>query len=187
MNQNFLAQWNKLKQLASNETLMDLKSLFAEDSKRVNDFSFEVEDIFIDFSKNWLNSTVLNHLLDLSKYANLQDKINALFAGKNINSTENKPATHTAQRKQQASKQILQDRQTMFDVAEKYTSGQWLTAFGKKVTAVVNIGIGGSYLGPKVAVQALSELQTNNHIKIYTLNIRKHSKNYSPVPNRSKI
>ena len=167
MNQNFLAQWNKLTQLASNETLTDLKSLFAEDSKRVNNFSFEVEDIFIDFSKNWLNSTVLNQLLDLSKHANLQDKITALFAGENINTTENKPATHTAQRKQQASKQILQDRQTMFDVAEKYTSGQWLTAFGKKVTTVVNIGIGGSYLGPKLAVQALSDLQTNNHIKVY--------------------
>ncbi|MBL4773189.1 MAG: glucose-6-phosphate isomerase [Alcanivoracaceae bacterium] len=167
MNQNFLQQWDKLELAATDPSLKDLQSLFENDTERAEYFSFEVADIFVDFSKNWLNSSVLRQLIDLSKNAKLQDKIKALFDGKNINISENKPATHTAQRKTLASKQVLQDQKKMFVVAENFTSGQWLTAFGKKVNAVVNIGIGGSYLGPKLAVQALSELQTSNDIKVF--------------------
>jgi glucose-6-phosphate isomerase len=167
MNQNFLDQWDKLKQLATKESVTDLHSLFKQDSSRTDSYSFEVEDIFVDFSKNWIDSHSVKELIKLCRCANLQEKIVALFNGDNINISENKPATHTAQRQQPASAQVLKDQHKMFSIAQKYVSGQWRTGFAEQVETVVNIGIGGSYLGPKLVVQALTELQTNNHIKVF--------------------
>ncbi len=167
MNDNFLAQWSTLKQLAKDDYLKDIKAMFEEDQNRVEKFSFEVEDICIDFSKNWINSSVLDHLIVLAQHAGLKEKIKALFTSQTINLSENKPATHTEQRKSEARLDIMRSRKTLYEVAQRYRSGQWLTAFGYTVNTVVNIGIGGSYLGPKLAVQALSELQTTNNIKIH--------------------
>ncbi len=167
MNQQYSNQWQKLKQLAGDESLKDLSALFASDKQRVDHLSHEVADIFVDFSKNWLTNDVLDELIKLAEDANLSDKIRALFAGENININEGKPVTHTAQRKLKTSQDLLQDREQMFEVADNYLKGKWLTGFGKKVKYVVNIGIGGSYLGPKLAVQALTELQTNNDIKVH--------------------
>ena len=167
MNQRYSNQWDKLKNLATDETLLDLGLLFINDENRVKSFSFEVSDIFVDFSKNWLTKNVLDELVILAEQANLNDKIQSLFSGENINVNESKPATHTAQRKQNTSQDLLNDRKQMYKVASNYISGNWQSAFGKKINAVVNIGIGGSYLGPKLAVQALTELQTSNEIKVH--------------------
>jgi glucose-6-phosphate isomerase len=167
MNQTYLNQWQLLEQKASDESLKDLDMLFAKDKTRAADMSFEVADVFVDFSKNWIDSEVLEQLIDLANNANLDKKIKALFAGQNINVSESKPATHTAQRKKNTEKKLLEEKQQMYRVANNYTSGKWLSAFDKKINAVVNIGIGGSYLGPKLAVQALTELQVNNDIKIH--------------------
>lgn len=166
MNDSFLAQWNTLKQLATANQLKDIKGLF-KDSDRVNKFSFECEDIYIDFSKNWINASVIDELVKLAETAQVPEKIEALLNLSTINHSENKAATHTEQRKTNARADIMLARKTMYDIAEKYRSGQWLTAFGKKVKSVVNIGIGGSYLGPKLAVQALSALQTTNEIVVH--------------------
>lgn len=166
MNQQFNGQWIELERLAKDSSLMDLISLFKHDSKRSQNLSFTVADIYIDFSKNWISQEILTNLITLSKHADLQAKINAMFEGKAINISENKSATHTAQRKRHCSSQVLNDRTKMIAVAENYMSGKWRSAFAKKIQTVVNIGIGGSYLGPKLAVEALSELQTNNDIKI---------------------
>lgn len=167
MNQNYSNQWQKLKEIVTDESLQDLGLLFANDKDRVKDFSFQVADIFVDFSKNWLSKEALEQLVVLAEQANLKDKIQSLFAGENINVNEGKPATHTAQRKLKTTKALLKDRKQMYQVAENYTTGKWHSAFDKKINAVVNIGIGGSYLGPKLAVQALTELQTNNDIKVH--------------------
>jgi glucose-6-phosphate isomerase len=166
MNPKFSKTWAKLQNLSEDVALKDLQLMFVNNPVRSKELSFEMGDIFIDFSKNWVNEEVVSGLVQLVQEAGLKDKINALFAGKRINTSENKPATHTAQRKAQASAQILADRNKMFSIANNYTSGNWRTAFGHKVCYVVNIGIGGSYLGPKLAIQALTELQTNNNIKV---------------------
>lgn len=160
------SDWNKLIELSKDASLKDLQSLFSSDVKRAHNHSFEIADIFIDFSKNWINSSVLESLLKLAHASGLQNKISAMFSGDNVNISEGKPATHTAQRQTQPSQQMQEDRDKMFTVAGHYRSGKWKTAFNKKVKAVVNIGIGGSYLGPKLAIQALTELQTNCDIKI---------------------
>lgn len=166
MNQLFLRQWKEIQREAQDEKYKDLQSMFANSESRTNQLTFEVEDIFVDFSKNWINKDLLSKLFELSRAGKLDEKIKALFDGEKINVSENKPATHTIQRKNSSTKEIMADRQKMLDVAKNYQSGKWLTAFGKKITTVVNIGIGGSYLGPKLAVDALSKLQTINHIKV---------------------
>ena len=166
MNQRFIKHWEKLQLDAQDPKLTDLQFLFEHEVDRHNNLCFKAGDILVDFSKNWINQEVLSNLIHLSKTAQLKDKIKALFAGEVLNFSENKAATHTVQRKLNSRNDIMADRNKMFKVADNYQSGQWLSAFGKKITTVVNIGIGGSFLGPKLAVEALSELQTNNDIKV---------------------
>lgn len=166
MNQQYVNQWQKLKNKAADESYKDLRKLFVKNNNRVKDLSFEVADVFVDFSKNWLDIDVLEDLVELARESDLQEKIKALLTGKNINKAENKPASHTAQRKKNPDSQLYQDRQQMYKVAHNYTTGKWRSAFDKKIKTIVNIGIGGSYLGPKLAVQALTELQTDNEIKV---------------------
>jgi len=166
MNPDFSDQWDKLKHIASNHDIRDIQGLFAIDTNRNQNLSFEAHDIFIDFSKNWMTADLFSQLITLANEAQLKNKIEALFAGKPINISEKKPAAHTSQRKLKATEKIVQDREKMFFIAENYFSGVYKTAFNKKVKTVVNIGIGGSYLGPKLAVQALSDLQTSNDIKV---------------------
>jgi len=166
MNQHYDNQWQKLKNKAKDESYKNLTTLFEKNKNRVTDLTFEVDDVFVDFSKNWLDKEVIKELVELANTADLKVKIKALLTGENVNVAENKPATHIAQRKKNTESQLHQDRQQMYQVAQNYTTGKWRSAFDKKVNTVVNIGIGGSYLGPKLAVQALTELQTNNEIKV---------------------
>lgn len=166
MNQLFLQKWNELLHEANTGKYQHLQSMFATDRNRTEQFTFEIEDIYADFSKNWINKEVFTKLLELGHSAKLDKKIKALFDGENINVSEKKPATHTIQRKSNSTKNMMADRQKMLNVAHNYQSGKWLSAYGKKISTVVNIGIGGSYLGPKLAVEALSNLQTTSSIKI---------------------
>jgi glucose-6-phosphate isomerase len=166
MNQDFLAQWQQLKEIARNESVKDLQALFNQSPNRAASLSFEVEDVFVDFSKNWITPEILHSLIKLADASQLSEKITHLFTGHNINVTENKPATHTLQRQTKPPAQMTKDRNKMFEVARNYSSGQWLTAFDKCVETVVNIGIGGSYLGPKIAIQALTDLQMKSKVKV---------------------
>ena len=129
MNQRFLQQWKELQREAEDEKYRNIQSMFENDESRVQDLSFEVADISVDFSKNWLNLDILNQLFNLSRSAQIEEKIKALFAGENVNVTENKAATHTIQRKQYSSKNIMDDRQKMFEVAKNYQTGHWSARF----------------------------------------------------------
>ena len=166
MNQDFLTQWQQIEKLSRNESVKNLHALFNQSPDRAASLSFKAEDIFVDFSKNWITPEIINALSKLAKASKLSDKIMHLFTGHNINVTENKPATHTIQRQTTPPAQMVKDRKKMFKVAHNYSSGKWLTAFNKQVETVVNIGIGGSYLGPKIAIQALTDLQMNSKVKV---------------------
>ncbi len=166
MNQDFLAQWQQLKNTAHDESVKDLQALFNHSPNRASSLSFNAADIFVDFSKNWITDEILDELIKLAEVSQLSKKITHLFTGHNINVTENKPATHTLQRQTNPPSQMVKDREKMFAVARNYSSGQWLTAFNKSVKTVVNIGIGGSYLGPKIAIQALTDLQMHSKVKV---------------------
>ncbi len=166
MNPDFSKHWDKLKKQANNQSIKDIQAHFADDSNRTQSLSFETHDVFVDFSKNWITPAIFSQLISLAHEAGLKNKITALFAGDTINSSEKKPAAHTAQRKTNASSCIQADREKMLKVAQNYRQGIYKTAFGKKVKTIINIGIGGSYLGPKLAVMALSNIQTTNDIKV---------------------
>lgn len=151
------AHYQQLSQL----TLLDL---FKQNPQRAKDFTLESEGIYFDFSKNNINEQTLELLLNFAKQQNLAAKIQAMFNGEKINNTENRAVLHTALRSNKES--ILVDghnvmpeikavRAQMAEFCRKIHSGEHLGYTGKKITTIVNIGIGGSDLGPVLICQAL--------------------------------
>ncbi len=145
--------------------LPHMRTLFETDAERFNKMSLSACGLFLDYSKNRANSDTLDLLFTLAKESNLTAKIRAMFNGELINNTEKRAVLHTALRAD-ASKEILVDgknviaevKQTQAKMAkfvESVTSGQWKGYTGKAITDIVSIGIGGSFLGPKIVTQAL--------------------------------
>ena len=167
MNPKFTKQWKNLEKLGKDSSFRDLQELFASNPERTEQFSFTFDELYFDFSKNWLTTQILDELKNLATSAHLKEKINSLFAGDIVNQSENKPASHVITRKTESPNDFKNHREIMFNIADKYLSGEWLSGFGKKIKNVVNIGIGGSYLGPRLAIDALSNQQTKNDIKVY--------------------
>lgn len=144
-----------------------MKTLFeGSASTRFADFSTLFNGILFDYSKNIITSQTMDLLFELAETANLKSKIEAMFAGEKINSTENRAVLHTALRTPK-DKSILVDGenivpqvhsvlQQMEAFVNKVHSGKHLGSTGKKITDVVNIGIGGSDLGPAMVCEALS-------------------------------
>jgi glucose-6-phosphate isomerase len=140
--------------------------LFAEDPQRFSEFSVRLDDLLYDFSKNRLTRTTLRHLFDLARACQLEMRRDALFAGHKVNVTERRSALHMALRNFSGQAVYVDGRNVMPDVlaerarflafADAIRSGQYAGATGEKFTAIVNIGIGGSDLGPAMAARALS-------------------------------
>ncbi|UCE63454.1 MAG: glucose-6-phosphate isomerase [Nitrospirota bacterium] len=144
---------------------LNMRDLFAADPRRGERFSVEALGIYLDFSKNRITEETIRLLLDLAKSFNLRERIDAMFAGKKINITENRPVLHVALRTPE-SQGILVDGENvvpkvhqvldrMAAFATKVRSGEWKGHTGKRIRHVVNIGIGGSDLGPMMAYEAL--------------------------------
>ncbi|WP_231759874.1 glucose-6-phosphate isomerase [Microbulbifer elongatus] len=137
-----------------------LRDLFATDPERAQTFSAEAAGIYLDYSKNLLSAETLQQLLDYTDTAQLKSRIDALLAGSNINNTEHRPALHTALRfqgePQTEHEQAVADcRAQMAKFVEQIHSGTWTGFSGKRIRHVVNIGIGGSDLGPRMVWEAL--------------------------------
>ncbi|KEI34575.1 glucose-6-phosphate isomerase [Francisella sp. W12-1067] len=145
---------------------INLKSEFEKDSKRVEKFSLAYEGIYFDYSKNLINKIIFDKLVKLANDSNLKQKIHQMFAGEKINITENRAVLHTALRDLSNNQLIVDDQDVRLEISqekqrvklfvEKVVSGEWKGYSGKKITDVVNIGIGGSDLGPKMVVRALT-------------------------------
>ena len=141
-----------------------LKDLFSKQN-RFSDFSIQFNDILLDFSKNRINSETLNLLLNLAKETGVRDGIDAMFSGKEINNTEKRSVLHTALRNYSNTPvyvdgvnvmpQINEVLQKMKGFTQEVRSGKWKGYSGKSITDVVNIGIGGSDLGPLMVTEAL--------------------------------
>ena len=141
-----------------------LKELFKQNNNRFKDFSIRHEDILLDFSKNIIDDSVFSNLINLAKETNLVSKIKAMFNGEKINWTENRSVLHIALRNQSSS--ILSDNEDvmpqikdvlnrMKEFTNSIRKGVWKGADGKPIRTIVNIGIGGSDLGPKMIYEAL--------------------------------
>lgn len=152
-----------------------MKSLFDENPNRFNQFSLHFEDILVDYSKNIINDKTLNLLLKLAKECDLKSAIDAMFSGEAINETENRAVMHTALRYRGnqpvkvSGKDVLPEVKAELNKMEKFCrkviSGAWKGYTGKAITDIVNIGIGGSDLGPVMVTEALKPYA--NHLKVH--------------------
>lgn len=145
----------------------DLRGWFAEDSKRAERFTFEAADLLVDLSKNIINTEILESLKKLAAEVKLDERRAAMFSGEHINVTEDRAVLHTALRRpSDISPELQVDGQNvdadvqevlgrMYDFADRVRSGEWTGITGKKIETVVNIGIGGSDLGPVMVYEAL--------------------------------
>lgn len=145
---------------------LHMRDLFAEDPCRFERFSLRLDDILFDYSKNRITGQTVTLLLDLARQAGLSEKIAAIFRGDKINVTEDRAVLHVALRNRANRPIFVDGRDVMPDVnrvlaqmrrfSDSVRSGEWKGCTGKAITDVVNIGIGGSDLGPKMVVEALS-------------------------------
>jgi glucose-6-phosphate isomerase len=151
-----------------NET--NIKELFEQDPERFKKFSVLFEDILFDFSKNRINDTTLALLIQLAKECKLDEAIKAMYVGDKINQTEDRSVLHIALRNISNEPILVDGKDVMPEVnavlakMEKFTnavvSGDWKGYTGKQITDVVNIGIGGSDLGPVMVTEALKHYKT---------------------------
>lgn len=133
-----------------------MQDWFAKDPSRFNKFSLEIDGILFDFSKNRITQETLNLLFNLAREARLEQKITALFAGEKINLTENRAALHTSLRAgNKSTEEVRATLHKMRDFSEKVRNHQWLGTTQKPITDIINVGIGGSNLGPQMTTHAL--------------------------------
>lgn len=163
--------WQKLTLHYLEMQATHMRELFEEDPKRFDKFHLQFEDILVDFSKNILTEETLAYLLALAEECNLQEAIEAMFSGQNINQTEGRPVLHVALRNRGNVPIFANGQDVMPDVnraleqmkgfSSRLLSGEWKGHSGKAITDIVNIGIGGSDLGPLMVTEALRPYHKN--------------------------
>lgn len=166
-----LAAYKKLKTHHKTISQKHLKTLFEEDTDRHKKFSIRFGDILLDYSKNRINSRTRSYLIQLAEEAGLAEAIEAMFTGAKINATEGRAVLHTALRNRSNEPVLVDGKDVMPDVNEvlakmkdfstRVRSGAWKGYTGKEITDIVNIGIGGSDLGPVMVTEALKAYAKN--------------------------
>jgi glucose-6-phosphate isomerase len=157
--------WKALESHHTEVVGLHLRELFAADPKRGDKLTAEACGIFLDYSKNRVTEQTLELLVRLAGERGLRERIDAMFRGDKINITENRAVLHTALRAPRGEKIVVDGEDVvpavhevldkMASFADRIRSGQWLGHTGKKIRNVINIGIGGSDLGPVMAYEAL--------------------------------
>ncbi len=163
--QRQLAAWHALESHADELRGTHLRELFADDPGRADRFSLEAAGLVLDYSKNRITDRTLELLVALAEEAGVEARRDAMFAGERINVTENRPVLHVALRMPRGSSLVVDgvdvvaevhgvlDRMASF--ADAVRSGEWRSYLGRPIRNIVNIGIGGSDLGPAMAYRAL--------------------------------
>lgn len=170
------AAWQALTQHYQSMRNVTLRDLFADDPLRFNAYSATFEDQFLlDYSKNLINQSTMQHLLALANETKLPEAIAAMFRGDKINRTEDRAVLHVALRNRSNTPIMVDGQDVMPQVnavlakmkvfCDKVISGQWTGYTGKAITDVVNIGIGGSDLGPYMVTEALKPYK--NHLNMH--------------------
>ncbi|MDK9757469.1 glucose-6-phosphate isomerase [Vibrio sp. D173a] len=155
---------------------MDLKELFAQDAARFDKYSARFSsDILVDYSKNLINEETLKHLFALANETELKSAIEAMFSGEAINKTEDRAVLHTALRNRSnkpvmvGGEDVMPAVNAVLDKIKSFTErvigGEWKGYTGKAITDIVNIGIGGSDLGPYMVTEALAPYK--NHLNLH--------------------
>ncbi|MBD2699468.1 glucose-6-phosphate isomerase [Spirosoma sp. BT702] len=154
-----------------------MRDLFAEDPERFTTFSRRFEDILLDFSKNRITAETLQLLLQLAEQAELKSAIGKMMSGDKINRTEDRAVLHVALRNRSNTPILVDGKDVMPDVndvlahmksfTEQIRSGEWKGYTGKAITDVVNIGIGGSDLGPVMVTEALKPYADDKKLRVH--------------------
>ena len=166
--------WNALSQHKADN--LSIPQLFAEDASRFDKYSLRFEDqLLVDFSKNAINEKTLTLLRQLANECGLESAKNAMFSGKKINRTENRAVLHVALRNRSNTPIAVDGKDVMPEVnavlakmkefCERVILGEWKGYTGKAITDVINIGIGGSDLGPYMVTEALRPYK--NHLNMH--------------------
>ena len=176
-----LASWKKLQQLAQDKKSQHMNTLFAKDSERFEKFSIELPNMLLDYSKNLIDSETIDSLLDLAKETEVCQWREKMFTGEKINKTEDRAVLHTALRRQSKESLIIdgenitehvQNQLAKMEIfVNKVRQGQWLGFSGKRITDIVNIGVGGSNLGPQMVTEALKHYSDESVNVHYVSNV----------------
>ena len=157
--------WQSLNQHKKDIESISLREMFASDANRFNRFHIQLNDLLLDYSKHRISEETMNLLMKLAREADIEGWRDRMFSGEKINSTEHRAVLHTALR-YQGQKAIISEGEDvmprvrhvlkkMATFTEAIRSGQWKGFSGKAITSIINIGIGGSDLGPAMVCQAL--------------------------------
>ncbi|QTJ68180.1 glucose-6-phosphate isomerase [Rhodococcus sp. ZPP] len=159
------AAWQKLRDHHARIQSVHLRELFDQDPARGHELTVSAGDLYIDYSKHRVDRATLESLLDLARSADLEARRDAMFAGEHINTSEDRAVLHTALRLpadasltvdgQDVVADVHEVLDSMGDFTDRLRSGEWRGATGERITTVVNIGIGGSDLGPVMVYRAL--------------------------------
>jgi glucose-6-phosphate isomerase len=157
--------WESVEEAADALGETHLRDLFASDPGRASKFTFQAGSLRVDLSKHWVTNESLGSLLGLLETAHLRESMDAMFSGERFNITEDRAVLHTALRAPALSSIVVDGHDVVPDVhnvlahmksfATRVRSGEWVGATGKRIRNVINIGIGGSDLGPAMAYEAL--------------------------------
>ena len=160
---------------------LHLRKLFADDAKRGQRFTAEAAGLFLDYSKNRITDQTLKLLLQLAEESGLRGKMDAMFSGEKINVTENRAVLHVALRAPKGETILVDGKNVVPEVhavldkmagfSNRVRSGEWKGHTGKRIRNVINIGIGGSDLGPVMAYEALKHYSERNLIFRFISNV----------------
>jgi len=164
--------WNSLTQHYQEMKEVQMKDLFAAEPDRFKKFSLQFEDILLDFSKNRITQNTVDHLLHLAEECKLKEAIAAMFGGEPINKTEGRAVLHVALRNrpdqpidvdgQDVMPEVKEVLNRMKTFSDQLIAGDWKGYTGKSISDIVNIGIGGSDLGPVMVTEALKHYQVSH-------------------------
>ena len=174
--------WQKLQSEYSTKKEMNLKELFDKDPARFEKFSRTFgDDFLLDFSKNLIDEDILSSLISLANEVDLKTAIDAMFSGETINKTENRSVLHTALRNRSNTPVFVNGEDVMPKInavlakmekfCKKIHSGEWKGYTGKAITDIVNIGIGGSDLGPVMVTEALKKYKVDGINTYFVSNV----------------
>lgn len=176
-----LGSWLALQKHAEENKKNHLKDMFAENSSRGREFSLKVADIYLDYSKNRLNKDTMDLLFTLARERQVESLRDAMYRGDKINTTENQPVLHVALRNRSDrpievdNVDVMKDVRSTLDHMRQFSldlrDGKWQGFTGKKIRHVVNIGIGGSNLGPEMVCEALNFYVTKEIATHFVSNI----------------
>ena len=166
--------WNALEKHFQMIQHTSIKELFAQNANRFEEFSIQYHSLLVDYSKNRINAETIQLLVDLAKEMDVDAAIEQMFDGDMINVTEKRSVLHTALRNRSNEEVLVDGKDVMPQInevleqmksfSEKVISGEWKGFSGKEITDVINIGIGGSDLGPVMVTEALKHYKTRLNI-----------------------